>query len=392
MYDTQKCLGIRIGGTKTLLLSPVFLSLVILSSVVLLSSGMNLQAQPEEKNLQTVRVEAVGVLPTSQPKNYVGLVTAKETVVLVPRISGFLEKVAFQEGSTVKKGDILFEIEDTVYQMNVRVAESVIRQIEAEIELAKKDLERSNTLRPTGAVTEQELNQVQRTITLQEARLDEAKAQLALARNDLSYTKIQAPLTGRIGAKMLSEGNYVTPTTGALATIVQYDPVSVKFSLSETDYMTYFQTNENETKDIHLEIRRSDGQPYQGEFKVDFVDNQVDRETGTITVYLICQNKSSQLLPGGYARISLAEKFKEPLPAVDMASVMTDGNGSGVFVLTPENKVERRNVTLGPLVFDKYVIKSGLSPGERVIVGGINKLTPGMKVRPVLAPAATIQK
>jgi len=342
-----------------------------------------LLAQPgkKETGLPIVRVEPVGVLSSSQPKSFVGFVTAKETVTLVPRVSGFLEKVAFQEGSIVKRGDLLFEIEETAYKFRVQIAQSVVKQIEAEIELAKKDIERALTLHSRNVVAEQELNQAQRTVNLQEAKLDEAKAALALAENDLSYTKIYAPLTGRIGAKSWSQGNYISPASGTLATIVQYDPITVKFSISEPEFMVYF--GDDDSKHLNVEILKADNQPYTGEFKVDFVDNVVDTQTGTITIYLICENKQNQLLPGGYARVRLSEKYGEQCPAVGMESILIDGTEAYVYVLGENKIAERRKVTLGQLVFNKYIVKSGLNIGEQIIVGGINKIGPGMEVNPV---------
>ncbi len=340
-------------------------------------------AQGQDKSPPSVRVEVVGILSASQPKYYVGAVTAKETVAIVPRVSGFLKKIAFQEGSTVQKGDLLFEIEDTVYEMNVQVAKSVIDQIEAEIDLAEKDLERMTTLRSGHVVAEQELDAAKRNHALQKAKLDEAKAKLALAENDLSYTKIWSPLTGRIGAKQFSEGNYITTTSGVLATIVQYDPISVRILLSEMDFMQFFQAN-GEAADAEIVILRADGRPYTGNFKIDFFDNLVDHSEGTIAAYLLCDNPEAQLLPGGFAKVSLAEKFKEPIPAVNVASVMTDGKRHYVYVLGADNTVRRRDITVGPLVFDRYGIADGLVAGEQVVVGGANKVSPGVKVNPVM--------
>ncbi len=337
-----------------------------------------------DKTPPSVRVETVGALTISQPKHYVGIVTAKETVAIVPRISGFLDKVAFREGTVVKKGDLLFEIENTIYTMNVKVAQAVVRQTEAELSLAQRELDRITRLRAEHVATEQEFDQARRTRDLQQAKLDEVRANLSLAENDLSYTKIYAPLTGRIGAKQFSEGNYITPTSGTLATIVQYDPISVKITLSETDFMQYFHGNDDDaTTGADIQILRTDGRPYEGEFKIDFFDNLVDRETGTIATYLLCSNEKAQLLPGGFAKVRLAEKFKEPLPAISVASVMTDGVRNYVFVLATGNKIERRDIVLGQQVFDRYVVTTGLSPGEILVVGGANKITPGMEVNPV---------
>lgn len=393
---TQKVNKMLAQGRRIRYIIPVLIifSLLALISTVDWQANAQPPKQEKEDELPTVRVEEVGTLTTSQPEPILGVVRAKEAVTLVPRVSGYLTKVAFQEGTTVQKGDLLFEIEDTVYKMNVKVAESVVRQIEAEIELAKKDLERILTLHGDGVVSEQELDQAQRTINLQEAKLDEAKATLGLAENDLSYTKIYAPLTGRIGGKELSEGNYLTNTTGALATIVQYDPITILFTLSESKYIRYFIDAQAEGKQPNMEIFRTDGKPYQGEFKIDFADNTVDQDTRTIAIHLICSNAGDQLLPGGWCRVRLAERFLEPVPATEVAAVMTDGARHYVYIIASDNRIERRDVVLGEQVYNKYIIKAGLQPGEQVVVGGLNKVIPGDHVRTVsskLDPTETVQ-
>ena len=345
------------------------------------------QAPPKnDKPAPLVRIETVDTIETSQPKPFVGPVAAKESVVVVPRVSGFLEKVAFQEGSIVKKGDILFEIEDTVYKMNVKVSESVVRQIEAEIDLAKKDLERSTALRGNLVISEQELNQAQRNISLQEARRDEAKAALGLAENDLSYTKIVAPLSGRIGAKQFSEGNYITPNSGMLATIVQNDPITIKFSCSESDYKVYFHDAAESDKKANIQILCADKKLFEEKFKIDFIDNQVDRDTGTITIYLLCENGKGNLIPGGITTVLLSEKFEKPYSAVGISAILTDGQQNYVYVVDSAGVAKRRNIVTGPQVFDYYIVRSGLEPGEKVIVGGINKVKDGDKVRTMETP------
>lgn len=378
---------------------PVFsrqtLLLTVVTTYILFGPlAASLWAQRPGTGPPAVRAAVVGTLETGQPKFYPGRVTAKETVYIVPRVSGYLEKVAFEEGALVKKGDLLFEIEDTVYEISVRVAESIVRQIEAEIDLAKRDLERTTTLHDRNVATDQEMDQARRTIALQEARRDEAKASLDQTKNDLSYTKIYSPLTGRIGSKEFSEGNYLTPNSGVLATVVQFDPIRIEFKATERDFLEFFQSvympsvEGEEKKGARIEILRVDGKPYKGEFKIEFGENLVDYRTNTVTVYLICSNEKNDFYPGGYARISLAEKFAEPLPAVSVTAIMTDGIKDYVYVVGADNKAVRRDVVKGPQVFDQQVVTSGLKPGERVVVGGLNKVIPNEEVRIVETTAA----
>ncbi len=350
------------------------------------------QAQGPAAEPPAVRVEAVTTVETSQPKSYPGFVTAKETVQIVPRVSGFLENVAFQEGALVKEGDLLFEIEDTVYEINVRVADAVVKQIEAEIALARRDLERTRQLFERKVVTDAEMDQAERTIALQEARLEEAKASLDRAKNDLSYTKIYAPLTGRIGVKQFSKGNYLMPGSGVMATIVQFDPVRIRLQASETDFITYLKSDyiaeheggaKSESKKVQIDILGPTRERYEGKFEIEFADNLVDASTGTITVFLICENKDMHFIPGGFTTIRLSERFEKPLPAVSVTAMMTDGVKDYVYVLDAENKAVRRDVVKGPQVFSRQTIASGLQPGDKVVVGGLNKVVPGNAVKPV---------
>ena len=350
-----------------------------------------------------VRVDAVGMLDHTQPVPKVGTVTAKETVQIVPRVSGYLMNIAFKEGDYVKEGDMLFEIEDTVYKINVKIAESVIQQIEAEVALAKLNRERVEKLVEKEVSRKQELDDAVRTLSLQEGRLKEAQARLEQAENDLSYTKIYAPLSGRIGAKQFSTGNYMTSASGVLATIMQFDPIKVDFPVTEREFSTYFH-DVNKNKEAKIEIILADGTPYEEEFKIDFLDNYVDKFTGQLMVYLLCKNEGGKLFPGGYTRVKLSEKLAEPKPAVNVAALITDGESHYVYVanvIVDENgnpvlnekgekqhKADRRPVTLGPQVIDRQIITSGLTPGEMVVIGGLNKIMmPGQPIIPVPTPA-----
>ena len=347
------------------------------------------QAQgPGNSEPPAVRVELVSVIEGGQPKPYNGFVVPKEEVNIVPRVSGYLEKVAFEEGAHVEKGDLLFEIEGDSYEISVRVAEATVRQIEAEVELAKRDMERMESLRKTKAVTEQEADESRRTVALQEAKLDEARANLDQAKKDLSYTKIYAPLSGRVGAKTYSEGNYITPNSGVLATIIQENPITVKFAITELDLKTYMK-NSKDLNHANIEILGVDYLPFEGDFEIDFIDNRIDKKTNMIMVYLKCENKVGELYPGGFTKINLSERFDDPQPAINISALMTDGGRHYVYVLDKDNKAQRKNVVVGLQVYDRQVIKSGLNIGDKVIVGGLNKVRAGTKVRPVMEEAQT---
>ena len=334
--------------------------------------------------LPAVSVEVVRPISKSDPKTYIGTVSGSEEVGIVARISGTLWKVAFKEGDLVKKGDVLFEIEDTVYKANVSVAKALIRQAEANLQLAQKDHERNTNLLAEKAISTQAFDSTFASKMLQEARVEEAKANLILREHDLRYCRIVSPITGRIGEKLYSEGNYITPAAGVLANVVQYQPIKVQFSLSESEYFRYF-SNHDELRESELLIVRANGKDYTGSVKVNFVDNAVDRRTDTIMISLECDNPDDQLLPGGFVQVRLAEKYAQPVPAVALSALMTDGTNHYVYVVTDEDVVERRIVKVGDVVGRHQTLHAGLQLGERVVAGGLNKVAPGTKIRPVIS-------
>ncbi len=333
--------------------------------------------------LPAVNVEVVRTIDQSESKTYIGTVNGAEAVGVVARISGTLWKVAFNEGALVKKGDVLFEIEDTVYKANVRVAEALIKQSEANLTLAIKDHERNVNLLAENAISTQTFDTTLAAQMLQEARVEEAKANLILKQHDLDYCRIISPITGRIGEKLYSEGNYITPSLGILATIVQYQPIKVQFSMSESDYFRYF-TEHDEIRDARIVIIRANGEKYVGSTSVEFVDNTVDTNTDTIMISLECDNPNDQLLPGGFVQVQLAETYADPIPAVAVSAFMTDGTNHYVYVVNNEHVIERRTVVIGDVVGRYQSVAEGLEPGERVVIGGMNKVAPGTKIKPVV--------
>lgn len=332
--------------------------------------------------LPAVSVEQVRLLDRSDPKVFVGTVTGSETVAIVPRVSGTLWKVAFKEGTMVGEGDVLFEIEDTVYKANLEVAEAVIEQAEAELELAKKDHERNTELLKSRAISTQSFDTSLATQRLKEAKVAEARANLILKRHDLDYCRIVSPITGRIGENLYSEGNYITPAVGTMATVVAYRPSEVRFSISESDFFSYFGDYE-EPREVDLSIIRANGELYEGGTRISFIDNMVDRQTDTLMISLECDNPNGQLLPGGFVQVRLYERYETPVAAVALSALMTDGSNHFVYVVGANDVVERRVVRIGDVVGRNQSILSGLEPGETVVVGGMNKIAVGAKVAPV---------
>ena len=334
----------------------------------------------------SVRVEKVTALRQTAPKTYVGTVEASETVNIVARISGILWKAMFKEGSLVKKGDQLFQIEDTIYRENVNIAKATLEQTLPELEYASREMKRHERLFQSQATSRTTYESALRSHQVNLGKVNEARANLVLAENNLSYTKIHSPITGQIGENMYSEGNYITPESGTLATIVQFDPIDIKFSMSEADFFKY--SRNGKLPSAVFEIIRADGTPFKRELKVDFIDNQVDSQTGTLMVQLAASNPDMELLPGGYVMVRLRENFETARPAVNVMALMTDGRHHYVFVVGADSRIERRQVVIGSQVKDKQIILSGLKEGETVVVGGIQKVKSGDLVNPVSSGTA----
>ena len=359
----------------------------------IMTAAIALTAAAEEKKAQAapqqppvaVRVETVTLQRNSATKKYVGHLKAIEEVALPARVSGVLKKICFTEGEMVKKGQLLFEIEDTTYLAKARQAEAQLRQIEVELDFAKSNFKRQKELKDSEAVSAAVYEEALRLLRGTEAKLTAAKASKLDADNELSYTRIEAPITGRIGKSAYSVGNYVTPASGNLADIVQITPIYVEFALSERDYLELFGNTEKMRKEALVQLKLSDGQIFEHTGSITLVDNRVDSGTGTITVWATVENPAGRLMPGGFATVLLSNRKAPEEPAIILSALLTDNQGSFVYVLDKDNKAVRRNVTAGNIIEKWQFIREGLSAGEKIIVDGTHKVRPGAPVLPVEA-------
>lgn len=329
-----------------------------------------------------VVVEPVQLVKSSAVREYIGNVEAVEEVDIQPRISGYITEIKFKEGSLVKKDDLLFTIEDTTYKAKVMAAKAALAQAEAELQYAESHYQRQKLLAEKNAVSKSTLEDAERLVKFGRAKCEQKKAELLDAENELSYTKIAAPITGRIGEVKHTRGNYVSLSSSPLVKIVSVDPILVKFSLSERVYQNLFKMFKEKDDPISVTIKLPNGDIYPEKGKIAFIDNVVDNETGTISVWVEFKNSDMTLIPGGYVCALVSESVKNPLPGVKSSGVITDNAGSFVYVLGPDNMPIRREVKLGEIIGNFYTITSGLKVGETVIVDGTHKVIPGVPVKP----------
>jgi multidrug efflux system membrane fusion protein len=329
-----------------------------------------------------------------ESREYSGRLDCVESVEIRARVRGFLEKIHFQEGTEVAKGALLYELESAGYQAAVESAEAEVRRLEAIAKQATSESDRATRLRGTGAVSEEEY--AAKTSARDEARanLEKAKAFAENARLDLSYTKITAPIKGRIGRTLVTEGNlvgYNDPTL--LTTLVSMDPLYVYFEAPESDYLEYQRLIRDENVGsaeqsgvlIEVGLAIDTGFPHRG--LINYRDNRVDRSTGTILIRGRLPNLQRILSPGLYARVRVPfGKPKERL-LVPEAALASDQRGRYLLVVKPDNTVDYRPVTTGVAVDGLIVIEKGLNHDDWVIVNGLQKARPGAAVEPQRAEA-----
>ncbi len=318
-------------------------------------------------------------------RKYVAQLASTRTVSLPARISGVLEATKFKQGDMVKEGQLLYEIEDTTYRAKVEVAKAAVSQAEADVQYTKHDFERKKSLFDKKAVSELVFDEADRAYKNAQARLRESKAALVDAENSLSYTRIYAPFTGRIGKSTYSDGNYVTPSSQALAELVRVSPIYVKFSISERDFLTMFGSLQNLLDNGKVTLTLADNSRYPIAGKVTIVDNKVDKNTGTLKIWATIENPDGKLIPGGLVNAALSRANAAQKPAVTRTALLLDKKGNYVWVVGKDNIVSRRDVVPGAIIGPWQLIDSGLKADETVIVDGTHKAQPGNPVVPTFA-------
>jgi RND family efflux transporter MFP subunit len=328
---------------------------------------------------------------------YTARLEAVESVEVRPRVSGYLESIHFQDGSLVKKGDLLFLIDPRPYEATLRRATADVEQAKTRLELARKNSARGGNLLASHAISQEEADIRQSNVRQAEAGLEEAQAALDAARLDVEFTHIRAPVAGRVGRKLVTEGNLINGGPGTqgtlLTTIVSLDPIYAYFDADEGSVLKYIrlaQTGQRpSSRDFKNPVRvgLSDETDFPHEGTMDFVDNQVDRGTGTVVGRAVLPNPDMTLLPGLFARLKLPGSGQYRAILVPDETIATDQSQRFVYVVDAENKAQYRKVTTGPLIDGLRVVREGLTADERVVSAGIQRIHPGAVVDPQVASA-----
>jgi multidrug efflux system membrane fusion protein len=342
-----------------------------------------------------VSVASVLRKPVHQWDEFTGRVAAVESVELRPRVSGYVERVAFKEGQDVRKGDLLFVIDQRPYRAALDRALAALERARSEARLAQAQDARAQQLIEAQAISREEFEARKAASAQGDAGVRAAEAAVATARLDLQFTEVRSPIDGRAGRALVTEGNLAQADATLLTTVVSQDPVFVYFESDEQTYLRYAALarkgeRSRTSNPVRVGLAGEEGYPHAG--TVDFVDNQVDPGTGTIRARAVLRNPDRLFTPGLFARVQVEGAARPGAMLVDDKAVLTDQDRKYVYVLGPGNAALRKDIALGPMVDGLRVVESGLAAGDKVIVNGVQKVFfPGMPVqaRPVAAePAA----
>jgi multidrug efflux system membrane fusion protein len=322
---------------------------------------------------------------------FTGRFEAVDTVEVRARVSGYLNEVHFTDGQNVRKGDLLFVIDPRPFQRMVERLRAELAAAKARFDFAQKDFERARPLAKSENISEQVFQQRQKELSESEATVKASEANLAAAELDLEFTRILAPIDGRISRRLVSAGNYVTGASSSatlLTTIVSQDPIQFYFDVSEADYLKYVRLGAAVSRadtaaaklPVDLGLLDENRFPHRG--FLDFIDNRIDQSTGALRGRALFENREGLFKPGLFARIRLAGSDEYMALMLPDTAIASDQTNRFVYTVGEDGSVAYKPVTLGPIFDGLRVIRSGVAASDWVIVNGIQRARPGVKVTP----------
>ena len=322
---------------------------------------------------------------------FTGRLQAVETVEIRPRVSGYIDQVAFTEGKVVKRGDLLFIIDPRPYKADYDRAAADVKRFKTSLELAQIEQKRVQHLKESGAVSQEEVDERISTTAQIEANVAGAEAALESAALNMSFTRVTSPIDGRVSRAEVTRGNLVTGGTNGgtfLTSVVSIDPIYLYFEGDEATYLRYIQmarsgerpSSRDAPNPVRVGLANEEGFPHVG--TMDFVDNQVNAQTGTIRARAVLQNKDGLYIPGLFARVQLLGSGEYTAILIDDRAVNTDQSQKYVLLLASGNKIEYRRVKLGRVIDGLRVVREGLKPGDVIVVNGAQRVHPGVVVAP----------
>tara|TARA_R110002095_G_scaffold102611_1_gene89994 strand:+ start:684 stop:1973 length:1290 start_codon:yes stop_codon:yes gene_type:complete len=390
-YQTMQKQFSPLTACRTKRIKPPLLIASLLIALGLLVSPVYAAQETKPGVPVTVTVPHQDVI--TEWDEYTGRFVAFEQVDIRARVSGYLQDIHFTDGKRIEQGDLLFTLDPRPFDAAITSAKAELERTQTNLTLGKQELQRATRLVAQNAMSQEELDVRSATMKARQADMAAARAALQIAELDLEYSRISAPISGRISSNSIDTGNLIQAADGqVLTTIVQQEPVFFVFDLSESSYLKY-KRQRNAAGDSSLvdqvwavQVRLLDEQDYQHQGQVDFVDTRFDQNTGTIRLRaLFDSNANGLLLPGSFGRVRLPAAQPGPALLIPDVAIMSDMAQKIVMVVDQDNVVQPRKVELGPLYQGLRVIRSGLQKDDRVITKGLLRVRPGVKVAPQMA-------
>ncbi|MEH6566574.1 MAG: efflux RND transporter periplasmic adaptor subunit [Halopseudomonas sp.] len=330
-----------------------------------------------------VQVATVSARDVTLWDTFTGRIAAPETVALRPRVSGYIDRVAFTEGELVKQGDVLFVIDQRPYQARLQMAAAELERARSQLQLSDREAKRAEQLWERRAISREELEQRSAARAIAGAGVSSAQASLDNAKLDLAYTEVKAPVSGRMGRAEITRGNLATADSTLLAMLVSVDPMYVYFESDQqtADSNPYANAEADQLVPVRIGLANTEDYPHAGQ--LDFIDNQFNAATGTLQYRAVVANPEGVLRPGQFARVQMPVAAADKAILIDQKAVLTDQDRRYVYVLDEQNQATRRFVQTGRRMDGLLVISDGLVDGDRVVVNGLQKIAfPGMQVAP----------
>jgi multidrug efflux system membrane fusion protein len=384
------------GAGLSILLSVTGGAAVFLGLPARLQADAATEAAPAAPPAVPVSVAKAETRRITTWESFSGRLEAIERVEVRPRVGGAILSAHFREGALVDKGDLLVTIDPEPYAAAVERAEAEVSAAEARVAFAKTELERGRKLVSTSAIPQSGVDQRLSTYDEAQANVRSAKAALRSARLDLQYTEVRAPIAGRVGRLEVTSGNLVAAGSASpiLTTLVSIDPIYASFNVSEevvaaalAKLSASADADSIERIPVQIGTAADEGTPISGHIQL--INNEVDAATGTIRVRAALQNADGRLIPGQFVRIRIGDPAPAEKLVISDRAIGSDQDKKFVLVVGSDNKVEYRQVTLGPTADGLRIVESGLKPGESIVVNGLQRVRPGVVVAPQPAEQAT---
>ncbi len=334
-----------------------------------------------------VNVITVSLHPLRQWDDFTGRLEAVQRVEIKPRVGGFIDSIAFEDGALVRQGQVLYQIDPRPYQAQVDRLEAGLQQALANAALARTNRDRNRRLIASSAISGSEMDAQDANAKVTLANVAAAQAALTAARLDLSFTHVTAPIDGRISKALITRGNLVT-TDSLLTTVVADSPIYAAFNVDEQAYLKYAAAQRGKDNAVYVGLMGEPGFPHQARLR--FLDNSVDPNSGTLAARAMLTNSDGSLTPGLFCRVRLVSSTQEQVALLPEQALGIDLGKRYVLIVDKDRRVQYRAVTLGQAVGDWRIVRSGLNPGELVVVNGLQKVRSGDSVTIAAgAPAAS---